>query len=356
MLIGMKHRHKILSFSIFFSLSIFPADVSCQEISKVEFSATSPYKFDSNTSIKAWNNNERESVALLLKRIEKDSRVFFHNATDVNKLFLLRSTSIVAQSDSNCITEKRSASAQFRPGSICFADSFFALNEKERKRILIHELVHSVDQLNQIAFSKEWQKYYQENFSSSRESFLASQFDANPVKSYAPNLAEALADSFAKCMLREHLPQQGIFNNKIVPLINHRKTANEKRLLQTYTTGYIELYRANFVISERHFRQAALLDDTNIRPKLYLATLFLFKRDYEEALRQIDGCVSLLNSKKIPADDSLRLEVYKQKGLILSKGFRKHTEAASLFKLVLDHRPNDSVLIEEIQKCEKNIE
>src|SRR5690349_2653752 len=122
----MKHRNKILYFSMLCSFSIFPADLSCQEISKVEFSATSPYKFDSNTSIKAWNNSERQSVALLLEGIEKKSNIFFENATDANKLLFLRSTSIIAQADSNCIAERRSASAQFKPGSICFADSFFA--------------------------------------------------------------------------------------------------------------------------------------------------------------------------------------------------------------------------------------
>lgn len=65
----MAYRHKILYFSILCSFSIFPAELFCQEISNVEFSETAPYKFDFNTSTKAWKNNERESLTRLLKDI-----------------------------------------------------------------------------------------------------------------------------------------------------------------------------------------------------------------------------------------------------------------------------------------------
>lgn len=256
-----------------------------------------------------WKEEEKAIAAKLLDELKKEAPGIVALASEYGRIPILRSPNIPYK---NILGKTTNAYVLAVDGALFIADG--AEEQKDYKRILLHELVHMADLGRSVAYSQQWATFAQPSLQRARRQ-VSCQFllDAKtedfadprwPSTESCTSYKESLCEFASKYVLDPKFKKNFKDSDKAIkPLLQPTKTNLD--FAKHYMAGRIHFRNDKPTESIAEFELAAKADEFAPSPHVFLAQCWYEKKENEKARDELKKAKELFERSKISMTESL---------------------------------------------------
>ncbi len=256
-----------------------------------------------------WKEEEKATVSKRLEELKKEAPGIVALASEYGKIPILRSPNIPYK---NILGKTTNAYVLAVDGALFIADG--AEEQKDYKRILLHELVHMADLGRHVAYSQAWATFAQPSLQRARRQ-VSCQFllDAKaedfadtrwPSTESCTSYKESLCEFASRYVLNPKFKKSfKDSDNVIKPLLQPTKT--DLDFAKHYMAGRIHFRNDKPSDAIAEFELAAKADEFTPSPHVFLAQCWYEKKENEKARDELKKAKELFERSKISMTESL---------------------------------------------------